>query len=101
MAMLPFSNPHIMSRGHKIRAKGQRVLEQKCPADLSVADQAWIRRLAARVSIQEILHNSFLKYVFCINHIKGDIEFCSHATRLCHRIRRAAAVGIFLAWLTP
>ena len=77
------------------------MLEQKRPADLAITDQAWIRRLAARVPIQEVLYDSLPENILGVNDIKGDIEPGGHAACLGHRVRRAAAVGILFARLAP
>src|SRR6266487_2055743 len=94
-------NSYVVSRCHKVRTESERMIEQKCPTDLTIADQAWIRRLAARISIEKILHDRAAENILCIHDIKRNIEFCSHSPRLSHGIRRAAAVRIFLARFAP
>src|SRR6266487_883774 len=87
-------NSDVVPRCHKVRAESKRMVEQKRPAYLTIADQAWIRRLAARIPIEEILHDCAAENILCIHHIKWNIEFCSHSPRLSHGIRRAATIGI-------
>jgi hypothetical protein len=77
------------------------VLQQKGPADLAVADQARIGRLAARIPIQKVLHNGLVKDILGVDHIKRDIKFRRDPSSLCHRVRAAAAVGLLLARFTP
>src|SRR5581483_1234193 len=56
----------VVSCRHKVRAERQCMIQQKRPADLTVAQQTWIRRLTARVAVQEILDDGFAKNIFRI-----------------------------------
>jgi hypothetical protein len=45
---------HIVPGRHKVRAQGQRMVEQEFPADVPVAHQARVRRFAFGVTLQEV-----------------------------------------------
>src|SRR6266496_6708575 len=76
----------VMSRRHEICAKSERMIQQKCPADLTVANQARIWSLAACITVEEVLHNRVMKNIFGIDDIKRNIKLRCHAACLPHRI---------------
>src|SRR5215211_1102472 len=71
----------IMAGRHKVCTESEGVVEQKRPADLTVADQAGIRRLPTRVSVEEVLHDRIMENILCIDDIKRDIELCGNPAR--------------------